>query len=89
GGEAAEEGGEVAEEGGEAAEEGGEGAARDGVRGLIKEIIETEDSAAPMSDDDVVLELGKRDLKIARRTVAKYRGELGIPSSYRRRRYSD
>lgn len=72
-----------------AAEEGGEGAARDGVRGLIKEIIETEDSAAPMSDDDVVRELGKRDLKIARRTVAKYRGELGIPSSYRRRRYSD
>ena len=43
--------------------------------------------AFALSDDEVVSLLEKDDLHIARRTVAKYRKELDIPSSWRRREY--
>ena len=39
-----------------------------------------------LSDDQIVAELKKRDILIARRTVAKYRESLGIASSVDRRR---
>jgi len=52
---------------------------------LIKELVAAEDTTAPLSDEDLVTELARRGLVVARRTVAKHRGELGIPSSYRRR----
>lgn len=52
---------------------------------LIRELVAGEDGAAPLSDEDLVRELARRGLKVARRTVAKHRTELGIPSSYRRR----
>jgi RNA polymerase sigma-54 factor len=61
--------------------------ARDDLLEVVKGIFAGEDTAQPLSDDPVVAELGRRGWKVARRTVAKYRGELGIPSSYRRRRY--
>ena len=61
--------------------------ARGDVRELVREVIAGEDPARPFSDDEVVAELKRRGLAVARRTVAKYRVELGIPSSYRRRRY--
>jgi len=66
---------------------GGEGAARDEVRARVAEVFEAEDKSKPLSDDEVVAELENRGVHIARRTVAKYRKELGIPSSYRRRQY--
>ena len=53
----------------------------------MRRLIEEEDPRAPLSDDDVVAALARRGWRVARRTVAKYRGELGIDSSYRRRRY--
>ena len=64
-----------------------EDSARDDVLQVVKEVFEGEDARAPLSDDQVVEAMKKRGWKLARRTVAKYRGELGIPSSYRRRKY--
>jgi RNA polymerase sigma-54 factor len=61
--------------------------ARDDVREAVREIFASEDRSDPLSDDEVVRRLGARGWKLARRTVAKYRKELGIPSSYRRRKF--
>ncbi len=61
---------------------------RDDVREAVRRTIEAEDPAAPLSDEGVVAALARRGLAVARRTVAKYRGELDIPSSYRRRKYA-
>ncbi len=44
----------------------------------MREIIENEDPAAPLSDEAISAALAQRDLKVARRTVAKYRNRLGI-----------
>ncbi len=64
-------------------------AAREDVRDLVREVVDAEDPRRPLSDDEIVAALKERGCKLARRTVAKYRGELGIPSSYRRRRYGE
>jgi RNA polymerase sigma-54 factor len=58
------------------------------VKDLIHKLLTVEDSGRPMSDQRIV-ELLRRDhgIEIARRTVAKYRGQLKIPSSSRRRQY--
>ena len=61
--------------------------ARNSIRELVGEIVAAEDGEHPLSDDAIVDDLGRRGHRVARRTVAKYRAELGIPSSYRRRRY--
>jgi len=67
---------------------GGEEHARVDVRELVREVFAGENSAEPLSDDEVVLRLRARGFELARRTVAKYRQELEIPSSYRRRRFA-
>jgi RNA polymerase sigma-54 factor len=54
---------------------------------MIGHIIEEEDSTKPFSDQKIVDQLKKKDIKIARRTVAKYREELGILPTNLRRRY--
>ena len=55
------------------------------VKEMISDQIALEDKAAPLSDQDLVAKLQDRGLKVARRTVAKYREELGIlPSNLRR-----
>jgi RNA polymerase sigma-54 factor len=52
------------------------------VRDVIKEMIVTE--SAPLTDQEIATELGKQGIFVARRTVAKYREQLGIlPSSLR------
>jgi RNA polymerase sigma-54 factor len=61
--------------------------ARDDVRDAVKRVFEGEDPARPLSDDEVVTAMKQRGIDLARRTVAKYRKELGIASSYRRRQY--
>lgn len=53
----------------------------------IAELVEAEDKSRPMSDDDLVQALKERGVQVARRTVAKYRRELAIPSSYLRRKF--
>jgi RNA polymerase sigma-54 factor len=57
---------------------------KEGVKQVIKEIIEAEDSI--LSDRDIVEVLARKGIKLARRTVAKYRGELDLGSSFGRKR---
>jgi RNA polymerase sigma-54 factor len=64
-----------------------EDTARDDLLRAVRELVEAEDPHAPLSDEDIAAALARRGWRVARRTVAKYRGELSIPSSYRRRRY--
>jgi RNA polymerase sigma-54 factor len=55
------------------------------VKEIIEEIFQKEDGTKPLSDQEVVKMLQDKGINIARRTVAKYRGELGIlPSNLRR-----
>jgi RNA polymerase sigma-54 factor len=58
------------------------------VKDLIHKLLTVEDSGRPLSDQRIV-EVLRRDhaIEIARRTVAKYRSQLKIPSSSRRKRY--
>ncbi|MEM8576959.1 MAG: RNA polymerase factor sigma-54 [Pseudomonadota bacterium] len=56
------------------------------VRFQIQQLIANEDPTSPLSDDALVREIGKTGPQLARRTVAKYRGQLKIPSSFARRR---
>ncbi|KGG80295.1 DNA-directed RNA polymerase subunit sigma-24 [Caloranaerobacter azorensis H53214] len=57
------------------------------VKSMIKELIESEDPKKPLSDQKITDILRKKNIKISRRTVAKYRDELNIPSSNLRKRY--
>lgn len=57
---------------------------KEGVKQVIKEILEEEAAARHLSDQGIADLLEQRGIKIARRTVAKYRKELDISSSYRR-----
>jgi RNA polymerase sigma-54 factor len=57
------------------------------VKDTLKQIVEAEDKDNPLSDDQLVEELGKRGVHIARRTVTKYRKALGITSSTRRKHF--
>ena len=66
-----------------------EGQGRMAVAEQITELVAAEDKLRPLSDDELVTALAGRGVQVARRTVAKYRGELGIPSSYLRRRFRD
>ena len=60
--------------------------ASESVKQAIKKIIEDEDKQNPLSDQQIVELLAKRDgIQIARRTVAKYREMLGILSSSKRK----
>ena len=55
------------------------------VKEMIADLINLEDRSGPLSDQDLVAKLRERGITIARRTVAKYREELGIlPSNLRR-----
>lgn len=51
------------------------------VKQLLKELIDKEDKSHPLNDDTLSSELKKQGYPVARRTVAKYREQLGIPIS--------
>jgi len=57
----------------------GEEMSWDAIKAKLKEIVEHEDRAHPLSDDALAQELKKQGIEIARRTVVKYRQQLGIP----------
>jgi len=63
----------------------GEEVAWDAVRMKLQEIVQGEPKDRPYSDDDLVEELAKRGITVARRTVTKYRKAMQIPSSRQRR----
>ena len=71
--------------GGDATSAGGAVAAA-GVKEMLADVIAAEDADDPLSDEDIVVELERKGVKLARRTVAKYREELGIAPRYMRRR---
>ena len=71
---------------GAASVNGGESQSVEAVRHRIKQLIDAETVSAVLSDENLVDLLQKDGMKVARRTVAKYRESLKIPSSAQRRR---
>jgi RNA polymerase sigma-54 factor len=63
----------------------GEDVAWDAIRIKLQEVVDAEDKSKPYSDDQLVAELKKHGLTVARRTITKYRQKMGIPSSRQRR----
>ncbi|MCQ1808910.1 RNA polymerase factor sigma-54 [Neorhizobium galegae] len=68
------------------AEEGGDSHSAEAVRHRIRLLIAQETPDAVLSDDDIVISLKRGGVELARRTVAKYREAMNIPSSVQRRR---
>ena len=69
-----------------ASTEAGQAHSAEAVRQRIRQMIDGEDPAEVLSDDVIVDRLRKADIVVARRTVAKYRDSLRIPSSVERRK---
>lgn len=59
------------------------------VKDRIKKLVASEDAAKPVTDQQLVEMLAAENIKIARRTVTKYRRELKIPPANRRKRISE
>ena len=66
--------------------EGGDNHSAEAVRHRIRAMVAQEAPEAVLSDDDIVDQLKKNGIDLARRTVAKYREAMNIPSSVQRRR---
>lgn len=65
----------------------GDAASANWVKKLIQDLISAEDTGQPLSDQKLTDLLQEKEINISRRTVAKYREDLGIPSSSKRKRY--
>jgi RNA polymerase sigma-54 factor len=65
----------------------GETVSNESVRQAIAQIVKEESGRAPYSDQDIVKLLSDRGLAVARRTVAKYREQLGILPSHLRKSF--
>jgi RNA polymerase sigma-54 factor len=61
----------------------------DAVKAIVKEIVDAEDRRAPLSDSAIAARLKERGITLARRTVVKYREQMGIPAARMRRRHGD
>jgi len=59
----------------------------DAVKEKLRLIIDNEDKQNPINDDDIVAKLKKQGIVLARRTVAKYRKILNIPTARQRKAY--
>jgi len=68
------------------ASDGGDAHSAEAVRHRIKQLIDSEQARDVLSDDTIVDKLKEAGIDIARRTVAKYREAMRIPSSVQRRR---
>ena len=64
----------------------GEGASAEAVKAAIRQLIDAECASDVLSDDTLVDLLKDKGFDLARRTVAKYREAMSIPSSVQRRR---
>ena len=56
------------------------------VKQRLQSLIRAEDPAAPLSDEALRLALSALGIEVSRRAVAKYRAEMGIPSSSQRKK---
>ena len=65
--------------------ENGEELSKNNIKKILQEIIDKEDKNKPLSDDSIANILADKGFPIARRTVAKYREQLGIPVAKMRR----
>ncbi len=65
----------------------GEGASPDAAKALLKKLVAEEDKRAPLSDQKLCQLMEAKGCRLSRRTVAKYRDELGIPSTAGRREF--
>lgn len=66
--------------------EDGGGASATAIQAMIRKLIDAEDTRKPLSDQSLAEELNRKGIQVARRTVAKYREALRIPSSSERQR---
>lgn len=57
------------------------------IKRMIKELIEAEDPHAPLSDQKLATILKQQGIPVSRRTVAKYRSEIGVATTSQRKRY--
>ena len=69
------------------ATESGEDVSANSVRATIQDLIDHEDKAKPLSDEKMVQLLNEKGIEIARRTVAKYRDQLGVPTARMRKQF--
>jgi RNA polymerase sigma-54 factor len=67
----------------------GESVSWEAVRSVLQEIVDAEDKTRPLSDEAIAARLRERGLTIARRTVVKYREQMGIQPARRRRRHTE
>jgi RNA polymerase sigma-54 factor len=68
-------------------DDSGDGIASASIKNYIRDIIDEENARKPLSDDRIARELAVRGIRISRRTVAKYREDMRIPASSKRKRY--
>jgi len=68
--------------------DGGASISNTSVKEMIHALVAGEDRGRPLSDQEIVVKLQEKGINIARRTVAKYREELGLLSSNLRREYA-
>jgi RNA polymerase sigma-54 factor len=54
---------------------------------MIKDMVSNEEPHNPLSDKEIETRLKDKGIEIARRTIAKYRGELNIPPSSKRKKW--
>ena len=71
--------------GGREAGDDGQEKSWEAIKAVLREIVEAEDKAKPLSDQKLADALKERGIEIARRTVVKYREQLGIPPARRRK----
>lgn len=65
----------------------GDATSSESIKKMLKDIIDNEDSYNPYSDQKITDMFKQKGIIISRRTIAKYRDELNIPPSTRRKRY--
>lgn len=58
------------------------------IRALIRKLVAGENPQRPLSDDRITRELVNRGIRVARRTVAKYRESMAIPAAHERKRFA-
>jgi RNA polymerase sigma-54 factor len=66
--------------------ESGEDISNQAVKQKVKNIVESEDPLTPLNDDKIAGLLKQDGIRIARRTIAKYRDQLGVPIARLRRK---
>ncbi len=69
------------------ATESGPDVSANSVRATLQDLIDNEDKAKPLSDEKLVKLLNGKGIEIARRTVAKYRDQMGVPTARMRKQF--